>query len=61
MRYFPESAIKYPPHNPAIDLDVAKELDLEPQTIELLQALPVEIQDLLLRPARISMLKVGHM
>ncbi|PQE05804.1 centromere kinetochore component CENP-T domain-containing protein [Rutstroemia sp. NJR-2017a BVV2] len=40
MRYFPESCIKYPPHNPAIDLDVAKELDLEPQVIELLQSLP---------------------
>jgi hypothetical protein len=40
MRYFPESYIKYPPHNPAIDLDLAKELNLEPQVIELLQALP---------------------
>ncbi|KAM3075137.1 hypothetical protein ACMFMG_007406 [Clarireedia jacksonii] len=40
MRYFPKSYIKYPPHEPAIDLKLAKELNLEPQVIELLQALP---------------------
>lgn len=40
MRYFPKEYIKYPPHEPAIDLEVAKELNLEPQVIELLQSLP---------------------
>jgi hypothetical protein len=40
MRYIPESAIKYPPHSPAIDIPYAQSLGLEPQVIELLQLLP---------------------
>ncbi|KAM0160359.1 hypothetical protein ACHAPG_003019 [Botrytis cinerea] len=40
MRYFPASYIKYAPHDPPIDVDLAKSFDLEPQVIELLQALP---------------------
>lgn len=40
MRYFPTSYIKYAPHDPPIDVDLAKSFDLEPQAIELLQALP---------------------
>jgi len=40
MRYIPKSSIKYPPHDPAIDLDVCKKLGLESQVIELLQILP---------------------
>ncbi len=40
MRYFPSSAIKYPPHSPPIDIAFAQSLGLEPQVIELLQILP---------------------
>ncbi|KAF7954583.1 hypothetical protein EAE96_005703 [Botrytis aclada] len=40
IHYFPTSYIKYAPHDPPIDLDLAKSFDLEPQVIELLQALP---------------------
>ncbi|TGO42404.1 hypothetical protein BHYA_0009g00830 [Botrytis hyacinthi] len=40
MRYFPASYIKYAPHDPPIDVELAKSYNLEPQVIELLQALP---------------------
>ncbi|KAF8851553.1 hypothetical protein BDZ45DRAFT_707844 [Acephala macrosclerotiorum] len=40
MRYFSPDGIKYPPHDPPIDVELAKSLDLEPQVIELLQVLP---------------------
>ncbi|TGO50866.1 hypothetical protein BCON_0174g00120 [Botryotinia convoluta] len=40
MRDFPASYIKYAPYDPPIDVDLAKSFDLEPQVIELLQALP---------------------
>ncbi|KAF7925816.1 hypothetical protein EAE99_005851 [Botrytis elliptica] len=40
MRYFPASYIKYAPHDPPIDVELAKSFDLEPQVIMLLQALP---------------------
>lgn len=40
MLYFPSSYIKYAPHDPPIDVDLAKSYNLEPQVIELLQALP---------------------
>ncbi|CZR60775.1 uncharacterized protein PAC_10671 [Phialocephala subalpina] len=40
MRYFSPDCIKYPPHDPPIDVEFAKSLDLEPQVIELLQVLP---------------------
>jgi hypothetical protein len=40
MRYFPESCIKYAPHEPPIDVELATSLGMEPQVIELLQLLP---------------------
>jgi hypothetical protein len=40
MRYFPESSIKYAPHDPPIDVDFANSLGLDPPVIELLQLLP---------------------
>jgi hypothetical protein len=40
MRYFPESRIKYPPHDPPVDVEFAASLGMEPQVIELLQLLP---------------------
>lgn len=40
MRYFSPDCIKYPPHNPPIDVPFAQSLGLEPQVIDLLQILP---------------------
>jgi hypothetical protein len=40
MRYFPESHIKYAPHDPPVDIDFAVSLGMEPQVIQLLQLLP---------------------
>ncbi|KAH8821939.1 hypothetical protein F5884DRAFT_657755 [Xylogone sp. PMI_703] len=40
MHYLSASAIKYPPHDPPIDVSLAQSLGLEPQVIELLQLLP---------------------
>ncbi|KUJ16033.1 uncharacterized protein LY89DRAFT_783263 [Mollisia scopiformis] len=40
MRYFSPDLIKYPPHDPPIDVAFAQSLGLEPQVIELLQVLP---------------------
>ncbi|KAE8453841.1 hypothetical protein EG329_007617 [Mollisiaceae sp. DMI_Dod_QoI] len=40
MRYFSPDRIKYPPHDPPIDVNFAKSLGLESQVIELLQVLP---------------------
>jgi hypothetical protein len=40
MRYFPESCIKYAPHDPPVYIEFAESLGLEPQAIELLQLLP---------------------
>ncbi len=40
MRYFSPDRIKYPPHDPPIDVNFAKSLGLEFQVIELLQVLP---------------------
>lgn len=40
MRYFPVSSIKYAPHDPPIDVELAASLGIEPQGIELLQLLP---------------------
>jgi hypothetical protein len=40
MRYFPESYIKYAPHDPPVDVEYALSLGIEPQAIELLQLLP---------------------
>lgn len=40
MTYYPRSYIKYPPHNPAVSLELCEKYKLEPQVIELLQLLP---------------------
>ncbi|KAE9376026.1 hypothetical protein N431DRAFT_371044 [Stipitochalara longipes BDJ] len=40
MRYFPESYIKYAPHDPPVDVEYAASLGMESQVIELLQLLP---------------------
>ena len=40
MRYFPSSSIKYPPHFPVINVQLATSLGIEPQVISLLEQLP---------------------
>jgi hypothetical protein len=40
MRYFPDSIIRYAPHDPPVDVEFAASLGMEPQAIELLKLLP---------------------